>query len=168
MSEEQTKKCPFCGEEILAVAVKCKHCGSNLTEKAKLKMDLTTGNIIALVGSVMLAIGLFLPWASLGVLSVSAFQKTPDAKLLLVFSVCCGLLSLVGIIKKRSFRLIISITAGLSGAFLAYLYFALDNQLPNNASIGSGFWVCCVAVLVILIGSAMTAQKKEKKEKEES
>jgi hypothetical protein len=28
--KEQTKRCPKCGEEILAVASKCKHCGSNL------------------------------------------------------------------------------------------------------------------------------------------
>lgn len=27
---EETKRCPMCGEEILAVAVKCKHCGSDL------------------------------------------------------------------------------------------------------------------------------------------
>jgi hypothetical protein len=28
------KDCPFCGEEVLAVAVKCKHCGSDLHETA--------------------------------------------------------------------------------------------------------------------------------------
>ena len=28
---ETTKACPHCGEQILAVAVKCKHCGSMLT-----------------------------------------------------------------------------------------------------------------------------------------
>jgi hypothetical protein len=29
---EKTKKCPFCGEEILAAAKKCKHCGKWLEQ----------------------------------------------------------------------------------------------------------------------------------------
>ncbi|AQW70709.1 hypothetical protein B2J77_09270 [Pseudomonas parafulva] len=28
------KDCPYCGEEVLAVAIKCKHCGSDLTGTA--------------------------------------------------------------------------------------------------------------------------------------
>lgn len=31
--KKPTKRCPYCGEEILAVAKKCKHCGEWLTEK---------------------------------------------------------------------------------------------------------------------------------------
>lgn len=34
MSEE-TKACPFCSEQILASASKCKHCGEFLNEKSK-------------------------------------------------------------------------------------------------------------------------------------
>jgi hypothetical protein len=27
---DEKKRCPYCGEEILAIAIKCKHCGSSI------------------------------------------------------------------------------------------------------------------------------------------
>ena len=36
---DETKKCSFCGEEILSVAKKCKHCGSDLTESPSSKSE---------------------------------------------------------------------------------------------------------------------------------
>lgn len=32
-----TKSCPFCGEDILDVAIKCKHCGADLTDREVVK-----------------------------------------------------------------------------------------------------------------------------------
>lgn len=37
-SDKPTKSCPFCGETILAVAVKCKHCGEWLPKEEQKKM----------------------------------------------------------------------------------------------------------------------------------
>lgn len=37
--EQETKRCPFCGEEILAVAKKCKHCGEWLNKDEKQDED---------------------------------------------------------------------------------------------------------------------------------
>jgi len=34
-TQKQTKDCPFCGEEILATAMKCKHCGEFLDGRSK-------------------------------------------------------------------------------------------------------------------------------------
>jgi hypothetical protein len=55
-----TKRCPFCAEEILAAALKCKHCGSVLeapaqSEPSVWKRDISMGKLL---GSLLLLAGL--------------------------------------------------------------------------------------------------------------
>lgn len=68
MSNEQAKKCPYCSEEILATAKKCKHCGEFLdkeliAEKQKPKEEkpkkkkMGLGKVIVVVIFIFIMIG---------------------------------------------------------------------------------------------------------------
>ena len=76
---ENVKPCPFCGEQILAVAVKCKHCGSAIgsspsvtRKRAKLpSWVVTTAVVIAvLIGATYLT-----NWNQTRTLSGSGFSN---------------------------------------------------------------------------------------------
>ncbi|MDR0758128.1 MAG: zinc ribbon domain-containing protein [Tannerella sp.] len=41
-----TKNCPFCGEEILATARKCKHCGEWLEEQTETEIEAPESTLI--------------------------------------------------------------------------------------------------------------------------
>lgn len=56
MREKETKQCPFCCEEIIAAAIKCKHCNSDLGEFRnseiaikKKKPDETIGHLLIII-----------------------------------------------------------------------------------------------------------------------
>lgn len=63
---KETKKCPFCGEEILPIAVKCKHCGSDLAGKRKAIPDGTSPETIGYVMLVIPLIATLLIWFWIG------------------------------------------------------------------------------------------------------
>lgn len=93
MDPHATRRCPFCAEEILAAAVKCKHCGSDLsfgqtpaTIAQRKFADATgssTGVVLLVLGLLFLfASGVSIDAAGLLVLDVivSAFWVYFDAK----------------------------------------------------------------------------------------
>jgi len=56
--ESETKPCPYCGEEILSIAIKCKHCRTSLKKK-KPKVGIIVGLIIALALAALVALEYF-------------------------------------------------------------------------------------------------------------
>jgi hypothetical protein len=74
---ESMKRCPYCGEEILAVAVKCKHCGSNIENtlnSAKSQFKMRPVFKVALVVILLLfGAGIFFNWSNTGTLSGRGF-----------------------------------------------------------------------------------------------
>jgi len=66
----ETKKCPFCAEEILIDAVKCKHCGEMLHERKPehknhkkeqsiLTKPLGGGSFLIIIGIIVISLGFF-------------------------------------------------------------------------------------------------------------
>ncbi len=75
---EKTKKCKFCGEEILSVAIKCRHCSSNLVEN---NMPIVKGNNGETLGIYMLAVpfaSILLMWFWIGEMNL---LQSPGSKL---------------------------------------------------------------------------------------
>ena len=137
-----------------------------LKEEARSKPPI--GYYVALVGAALLILGLFLPWAQLGIVTATAFQKTPDSIYLVASGAITALLCIVGISTKKNYGLFIVILNFISGGLLAYLHFLLQENLSGiqvfgaSAQIGTGFWMCIIGVIVGLIGGGMMAEKKKK------
>lgn len=74
----QTKPCPFCSEQILVDAKKCKHCGEFLDPKL-IRQNKKSGFKISVstIASITLLISFFLPWLSTSLFSLSGYE-IPD------------------------------------------------------------------------------------------
>ena len=102
---DSTRKCPFCGEEVKAVAQKCKHCGElfNNSNNYKVKKILSLINPIKqwIINTYFIEIMLITIAVSSGFMSLyvagyseSAFHDILSALETLIFVVCIGFLGL--------------------------------------------------------------------------
>jgi len=170
MEDKALKDCPFCGEEILKVAIKCKHCGSDLSKPVQtttlVDQRRHNANIVALVGAAILVIGLFLPWMSAGIISVSGFQKVQDAVILLALGAAIGILSFIGMSTKKNFGFIIVLCSMGSLVLLVIIYIQMTEVVGGSGAfspqIASGFYASAVGAFISLIGGVMMGQPRKK------
>ena len=122
-----TQKCPFCAEEILAEAKKCRHCGEFIDGSAPKKNRESLQKILAAAGSLLLVIAPFAPFISAPIFGrITLFQqgKGDGVFLLTVALVALGL-SLVG---RYGFLWV----SGALGLFeIGNLFYFFYYHLPN-------------------------------------
>src|SRR5574340_1555700 len=59
VGEPETKSCPYCGEKILAAAIKCKHCGSAIASVTSNKQNRKRSPQLILLSIVLIVAALF-------------------------------------------------------------------------------------------------------------
>ena len=122
------------------------------------------GNVLGLFGSLMLAIGPFLPWATVGFVSASGVQKTGNEAIILTALGAIGVvIALASLITKRGLLSLIPLLVGLAGLGLSVYYYLVLRDDPLTVSLGAGIYVCLVGGVIILV-SAMLDRLKRRSE----
>lgn len=91
-----TKQCPFCAEDILAAARKCRHCGEFLDNSHNPKESFQ--KIAAVVGSLLLLVAPFAPFISAPIFGrITLFQQGKgDGVVLMAVALIAGIFSVFG------------------------------------------------------------------------
>jgi ribosomal protein L37AE/L43A len=148
-----TRACPFCGEEILAVAIKCKHCGSDLNDSGKEQTGTNTLSAVMIV--LLIILGMF--WLAIGLLqtylSFASPRQFPDSWIYGILNVAISIWNLsliVSIVKRKK-----SVVGSLLFLGIAGSLFGVAQLLFLDA------WLQIIPVPLYIILAILAVANKE-------
>jgi len=134
-----------------------------------MKQKILTGHLLAIFSGFLISISLFLPWATLGRIKVSGFDKIGDAKILFfsgLLVILIGILSLG--LKTNKIAGIYLIALVVNVGLLIYIYFVARDNLSSltifnrTPEIGIGFYLCAFGTIVLFVSSILLSEKRKK------
>ena len=161
---DETKKCSECGETILAVAKRCKHCQADLTGARVQAVPAVSGSGFD-IGAAMLAIpvvGTLLAWFWIG--NMNLLQSPGDSLALVVVAVICGT-AILAVVEASKVG---AVSDKKSGTYSPVQWFFIIALLwivgypayllkRRNYGLKNYLWAG-VAVMVVFLASALTIQ----------
>ena len=177
--------CRSCGLEMADDNRFCKGCGAVADESnsadgvvvATAKGVNTTtggswlaGQVIGLIGFLMLVVGPFMAWATAGIFSASGMQKTGNEAIVIVVLGVIGIvLAVLSLVSKRSVLSVVPLIAALVSLAMSIFYYVqlredlsgMDNEF-FAAGIGAGIYLCLVGGVLALIGAIVGGFKRKR------
>jgi len=178
----QTRQCVACGRTMMWDANVCPYCGKDYRQQAygpqpmmqqtapvpKVSKGSGAGAAVGIIGSILVLVGIFLPWASAGAFGFSISFSGWDMNSLsstwgggsiwqVIGLLAIGLICIV-------FAIMEAIAAKVSGALVLVFgiistliaFSALNEISPVSsipgASIGIGIWICIIGSIIVAIG----------------
>jgi len=119
-------------------------------------MEKKTLLIIGLIGGIVAAVGVFLPWVSVSGFGITVTSNGFDCnqgKVIALGGVLALLGGLVGLFVKGAGQVVYLIPIGGIVALLGWIWFGVDVGFGNLTNYSYGLWVSLVGAIIALVGT---------------